>query len=197
MLEKIVKPLVKTQVSLLANSEATDITLIETMKRWLSYLGVSAQIEELETVQDQIRVSLVVGKPASCDPQDWTKILTNLARQPATEASSKEIIAAINPVQQRKLARLIAYLLQIADPQQSISWDTIAPILGDLDLNEMMISELKSALKVPQSGDKLVEKFDADLAAIALPMIVKITLLDQKINQAEDQIIKALLSTIE
>jgi hypothetical protein len=38
MLSKIVRPMVRTQIRLLANCQATRPTLIETISQWLSFL---------------------------------------------------------------------------------------------------------------------------------------------------------------
>ena len=48
MLSQIVRPLVQTQIKLLANSQGTQATLIETIVRWLSYLGIRAQVNTLK-----------------------------------------------------------------------------------------------------------------------------------------------------
>jgi len=70
MLSQIVKSLVQTQRSLLANSQATRLTLIEIIARWLGYLGVHAQVTHLASDQDKIQVALTVGKPDVCDRQE-------------------------------------------------------------------------------------------------------------------------------
>jgi hypothetical protein len=193
MLEKIVRPLVQTQIRLLANSEGTKTTLIETITRWLSYLGVIAQVRQLEPINDKIQVSLVVGKPASCDNGDWYKILNNLTHKSA----SKDILQEIGPDRQRKLARLIAYLVQVGHEENNIEWDKLESVFHDLNLNNQIIAEFRAAVKIQQSKDIIVGKIDADLAAIALPIIVKIALVDQKINQKENDAINSLLSLVE
>ena len=50
MLSQIVRPMVNTQIRLLAKSKATKITLIKTIAKWLSFLGVEAQVTQLKTV---------------------------------------------------------------------------------------------------------------------------------------------------
>ena len=47
MLSQIVRPLVQTQVRLLANSQATQVTLTDTIAKWLSYLGRSYALYKL------------------------------------------------------------------------------------------------------------------------------------------------------
>lgn len=200
MLTQIVRPLVQTQVRLLANSQATKATLVSTIIRWLSYLGVSTQVNQINTVTDKIQVTITVGKPQTGDAADWNKILTNL-RESENKSSQGENttteIEEINSTQQRKLARLLAYLIQVGNESNHLNWAELEPQLQQLDLTPELINELAAALKVPQIGDSLIEKFEPDLAALALPIIVKIALLDDKINPAENETIMRLLSIVK
>ncbi|MEO0409577.1 MAG: hypothetical protein AAF289_19725, partial [Cyanobacteria bacterium P01_A01_bin.135] len=66
MLTQLVRPLVRTQIQLLANSEAAGSRLMTTIARWLGYLGVQAEVRYLQTDGDRIQVSLSVGKPEQC-----------------------------------------------------------------------------------------------------------------------------------
>jgi hypothetical protein len=60
-----------------------------------------------------------------------------------------------------------------------------------------MLLGIKSALKVPQSLDRLVEGLEPDLVAIALPQAVSIALLDRQVNAGEDDALTALLKVMK
>lgn len=64
-------------------------------------------------------------------------------------------------------------------------------------MNESMLLGIKSALKVPQSLDQLMEGIDPDIAAIALPQAVSIALLDRQVNAGEDDALTALLKVMK
>ena len=49
MLSQIVRPMVRTQIRLLANSQATHTTLVKTITQWLGFLGVQATVTQLTT----------------------------------------------------------------------------------------------------------------------------------------------------
>jgi hypothetical protein len=198
MLSQIVRPLVQTQIRLLANSQETRSTLIETIARWLGYLGVRARVTHLAPDCDRIQVCLTVGKPESCDATDWQKILQHLEQSPQTDKFSLDAYAQMSLSQQSKLARLLAYLIQAGTTeQQPIDWDAISPQLESLNLDETILLGIKSALKVPQSPDQLLKGLDPDLAAIALPTAVSIAWLDRSINQEENSALMALLEAMK
>ena len=82
MLTQIVRPMVRTQVRLLANCHSTRLTLIHTIAKWLGFLGVKAEVTELDASQDKkITISLTVEKPESCDSQDWQKIINGIKQE--------------------------------------------------------------------------------------------------------------------
>ncbi|ACK70586.1 conserved hypothetical protein [Gloeothece citriformis PCC 7424] len=197
MLSKIVRPLVQTQIHLLANSMATRSTLIETIVRWLGYLGVQAHITQLEPTSNQIKVSLTVGQPESCHPADWQKILHNLQVSSESSNGSKLRQSSLNPQQQTHLARLLAYLIQVGHPPSTLEWETLKNHLISLNLDPSLQQEIKTALKVPQTGEHLIEKIDPDVSAIALPIAFSIAWLDGEINQEENQALKALLEAMK
>ena len=197
MLSQIVQPLVQTQIRLLANSQATRSTLVQTIARWLGYLGVQAKVIHLGTNCEHIQITLSVGKPDSCEKNDWLKIIENLDRNSPTTESSRDTYAAIGLSQRTKLQRLLAYLIQIGTPDQNVDWQTIEPQLRSLEFNESMILGIKSALKVPQSLEVLIQGIDPDVAAMALPQAVRIALLDRKINQEENSALTALLESMK
>jgi len=197
MLSQIVRPLVRTQIRLLANTQATRSTLISTIAQWLGYLGVQAQVTSLSASSGQIQVSLTVGKPESCESSDWQQILHNLNDPSESSQSSETTYAQMTPKQQSKLQRLLAYLIQVGDPDNKVNWDTLYPQLKILNLDEDLLNGIKSALKVPQSLDPLLEGLDPDVAALALPKAVSIALLDRRVNAKEDSTLTALLSAMK
>lgn len=196
MLSQIVRPLVQTQVRLLANSQATQTTLVETIARWLGYIGVSAKVTELVSDSGRIHVSLTVGKPDSCDNQDWQRIVDNLHSNHQINGSSQKDYHTINESQQIQLARLLAYLIQIGDPDGEVNWHDLEVQLTSLNLDQSILVAVKSALKVPQSED-LLNKLDPDVAASIFPIAVKIAWLDQEINPYENQALSALLGAMK
>jgi len=197
MLSQIVRPLVRTQIRLLANTQATRSTLISTIAQWLGYLGVQAQVTSLSASSGQIQVSLTVGKPESCESSDWQQILHNLNDASESSQSSETTYAQMTLKQQSKLQRLLAYLIQVGDPDNKVNWDTLYPQLKILNLDEDLLKGIKSALKVPQSLDQLLEGLDPDVAALALPKAVSIALLDRRVNAKEDSTLTALLSAMK
>lgn len=198
MLSQIVRPMVHTQIRLLAGCQATRSTLITTVARWLGFLGVAAQVNHLEAGADRrIYICLTVEKPEGCDNQDWQNILQNL-NQGVTDALNKQLFQShLTPQQQSKLQRLLAYLIQAAEPEVRVSWDVWSVQLQGLGLDEQMLLGVKAALKVPQSLERLMEGLDPDLAAIALPLAVSIAMVDRHVNSSEDSVLTALLNAIK
>lgn len=196
MLSQIVRPMVRTQIRLLASCRATHSTLISTIAQWLGFLGVSAQVTHLNAVSDQrISVCLTVDRPEGCDDQDWQRIVNNL-NQGNADLSRDFSQPQLTPQQQRKLQRLFAYLIQVAEPEVRVSWDTRYKQLQALGLDEPMLLGIRAALKVPQSLDQLMEGLDPHLAAIALPKAVSIAWLDGQVNSFEDDALMALLQAL-
>lgn len=144
----------------------------------------------------QIRICLTVGKPEACDQNDWEKILYNLNKNAFNQEESK-ITPPMTPKQERKLQRLLAYVIQVGSTEQVVNWEGIAPQLQTLGLNQEMLLGIKSALKVPQCLDQLIEGIEPDLAAIALPQAVSIALLDRQVNAGEDDALAALLKVMK
>ncbi len=192
MLSQLVSPMVRTQIRLLANSQATRSTLMTTIAQWLGFLGVQAQVTQLDTTTNKIQVCLTVGKPNSCEAHDWQQILTNLDQ-------GKAIAPSLPPVmteqQERKLQRLLAYMIQAGEPDAN--WEVLAPQLQRLGFEEGMLLGIKAALKVPQSLEILIEGLDPDVAAIALSKAVGIALLDRQVNSHEDKALSALLEAMK
>jgi len=193
MLTQIVRPLVDTQIRLLANSQATKKTLAQTISSWLGYLGVRTEVTQLIPNSDRISVSLTVGKPESCAHKDWQKILDNLTKSSSDlpNAQSEEIEMA----KLVQLSKLLAYIIQAGLSETELNWNMIENQLSPLNLDTTTLGAVRSALKVPQSISA-IDKLDPDLAARAFPLAVKIAWMDNQITAAESEALKALLSLI-
>ena len=193
MLSQIVRPLVDTQIRLLANSQATKKTLAQTISSWLGYLGVRTEVTQLIPNSDRISVSLTVGKPESCAQKDWQKILDNLTKSPSdlTKAQSDDMEIA----KLVQLSKLLAYIIQIGLPETEMNWTVLENQLSPLNLDSTTLGAVRSALKVPQSLSA-IDKLDPDLAARAFPLAVKIAWMDNQITASESEALKALLSLI-
>jgi hypothetical protein len=193
MLSKIVRPLVETQIRLLANSKTTQSTLAQTVISWLGYLGVRTEVNQLIPNSDRISISLTVGKPDACNQSDWQKILENLTKSHNNLSSvqSEEVEMA----QLIQLSRLLAYVIQVGSPNTEVDPDLIEKQLAPLNLDSVTLRGIRSALKVPQSISA-IDKIDPDLAARAFPLAVKIAWMDNQLTDAESEALKALLSLI-
>jgi hypothetical protein len=203
MLSQIVRPMVQTQIRLLANSRATRATLVSTVAQWLGFLGVRAEVTQLKTAGDQIQLCLTVARPDACDRGDWQQILTHLEQH--TDAVEMDQhghalapdISQFTHYQQRKMQRLLAYLIQVGNPTETIDWEQLQPQLQLLGLDEATLLGIRAALKVPQCLDDLLADLDADVAAIALPKAVSIAMMDRQVNASEDLALMALLQALK
>lgn len=197
MLSQIVRPMVQTQIRLLANSRATRPTLVSTVSQWLGFLGVRAQVTHLDAGAGKIHISITVDRPEACDPRDWQQIIANL-NQGATEAEAVAITQTnFTAQQQSKMQRLLAYLIQVGNPTERVEWNTLEPQLQAIGLDEPTRLGIRSALKIPQALDDLVADLDSDVAAVALPKAVSIAMLDQRVNPSEDQALTMLLKAMK
>ena len=197
MLSQIVRPMVRTQIRLLASSQATRSTLIQTIAQWLGFLGVRAQVTQLDAGSNRIHVTLTVDKPEACDSCDWQQILDKLNQNTEIADAVLPHQSQITPQQQSKLQRLLAHLIQAGNPDGLVNWEALIPQLQALGLDEPMLLGIKSAIKVPQPLDSLIKGLDADVAAIALPVAVSIALIDRRVNPSEDRALTALLQAIK
>ena len=197
MLSQIVRPMVNTQIRLLAKSKNTKITLTKTIAKWLGFLGVHAQVTQLNTTGNKIQVAITVGQPSNSENSDWQKIIHNL-NQDSHETSAITIDSSnsIPHEQKTKYQRILAYAIQMSNSNQSVEWSQASPQLQHLGLDESTILGVRSALKVPQSIDRLVKDLDADVAAMALSQTVSIALLDREINSDEYQALNTLLNAM-
>ena len=196
MLTQIVRPMVRTQIRLLAGSQATRPVLVKTISQWLGFLGVEAHVTQLDPASDQIQLSIRVGKPEACDPRDWEKILANLSN--GTDGIGAEPdLHQFSKKQQTQLQRLLAYVIQVGDPEGDIDWGALKPQLRQIGFEPILIDGIHAALKVPQSLDLLMESIDDHDEELALPKAFRIALLDRIVHPSEDQALSALLAAMK
>lgn len=198
MLVQLVRPLVRTQVQMLAQAQSASGKLVGMVSQWLGYLGIHAEVTQLQTTGNRIQVSLCVGKPEQCTEAEWQQILDNLNRDvgttPATDALA---YTAMSPAQQSKVQRLLASILHASGQDPLVAWPTLRPRLGAMGMEESMLTGIHAALKVPMPMELLVEQLEPEVAAFVLSKAIHIALLDQQISQAEDSALKALLSAVD
>ncbi|GAB4132392.1 MAG: hypothetical protein Fur0046_02140 [Cyanobacteria bacterium J069] len=197
MLTQIVRPMVRTQLRLLASSQSTRATLVNTIAQWMSFLGVEARVIDIDASSDKIQVSLVVGKPEGCDSRDWEQILKNLEESQRASGTEPAAPIVLTALQKSKLQRLLAYIIQAGNPDTKIAWEDVLPQLRGLGYEEEMLLGIRSALKIPQSLEVLTDGLDPDLAAIALPQAVSLSMLDRRVTASEDQALSALLEAMK
>jgi hypothetical protein len=196
MISQIVRPMVQTQLRLLAHSRATRPTLVSTVSQWLAFLGVRAQVTRLDAGSGKIHISLTVDKPEACDAHDWQQILLNLKHGATEDELLSTSAANFTPQQQSKMQRLLAYLIQVGNPDAAPPWEELQPQLQAIGLDEPTLLGIRSALKVPQSIDDLVDGLDSDVAAVALPKAVSIAMLDKRVTPSEDMALTTLLKAM-
>lgn len=197
MLSQLVRPMVQTQIRLLANSRATRSTLVSTIAQWLGFLGVRAQVTQLDATANQIHITLTVNKPEACDARDWQQILDHLGQNQTDGHAALPDAAHFTPQQQRKMQRLLAYLIQVGNPDDATEWGHLEPQLRSLGFDELTLAGVRAALKVPQSADDLLEELDPDLAAVTLPKAVHLAIMDRHVNPSEDMALTALLQAMK
>ncbi len=196
MLSPILRPMVNTQVKLLAKSTATRSTLVNVIAKWLSFLGVQAKVTHLDTVGDRIQVSLTVSQPEASTDEDWQNIVQNLKSSDSTTEELELKNSRIPPHQESKYQRILAYAIQISNQDGSFDWEDVYPKLKLMGIEEPMLVGIKSALKVPQNIDRLIKSLDADVAAIALSQIASIALFDRQVTPEESRVLQTLIETM-
>ena len=196
MLSSIVRPMVNTQIKLLAKTQATRSTLVKIIAKWLGFLGVQAQVTHLDVAEGKIQVSLTVGQPEASDDEDWQSILQHLKNSKSLKEELEPELVKIPPQQTIKYQRLLAYAIQINDRDGFVHWESIYPKLQLLGLEESMLMGIKSALKVPQNIDRLVKDLDADVAALALSQTASIALFDRQVNPEEYRVLQTLIEVM-
>lgn len=199
MLEQLVRPLVRTQIEVLAKAPSAAGRLTGMIAQWLGYLGVKAEVKQLKTADGKIHVSMVVDRPEQCRQQEWQKILTNIQQNHHSEHEGFELTyARMSDPQRSKVHRLLAHVIQ-AGSQESVldNWPQMQAHLAEMGMNEMLLAGIRAALKQPASLDSLLNNLDPEVAAFVLSRGIAIALLDRQINQDEDDALKALYGVIE
>ena len=198
MLDRLVRPLVRTQIQHLAQTQSANARLMAMVAQWLGYLGVKADVTQLETRQGAIQISLSVNKPEQCSDYEWTKILANIDKnQSAAGAKGEMIYEKMTQAQQSKVHRLLAHVIRAGDPQAAQSWDDLQPQLAALGMEEPMLLGIKAALKVPAMLELLLDDLETDVAAVVLSRAIGIAMMDDCINVDEDTALKAIYSALE
>lgn len=198
MLVKLVRPLVRSQVQMLAQAQSASGRLVGMVSQWLGYLGVHAEVTQLQTAGDRIQVSLCVGKPEQCTEAEWQQILNNLNQDKDSTAEDDTLAyTAMSLVQQGKVQRLLASILQASGQDPLEEWASLRPRLVAMGMEETMVQGIQSALKVAMPMELLVEQLDPEVATFVLSKAIHIALLDHQISQAEDTALKALLNAVD
>ncbi len=198
MLVQLVRPLVRSQVQMLANNPAAESQLVNMVAQWLGYLGVQAEVTQIGAAGDRIQVALKVGKPEQCTTAEWEKILKNLNTDQTEVPTGTELTyATMTPTQQGKVHRLLACVLRAAYENLAEDWDTLQPELQALGLEPALLEQVRSAIRVPTPIQLLVEDLEPEVAAFALSKAIHIALMDKHISAAEDDALKTLLQALE
>jgi hypothetical protein len=198
MLVQLVRPLVRSQVQILANNPAAESQLVNMVAQWLGYLGVQAEVTQIGAEGDLIQMALRVGKPEQCTTAEWERILQNLMTARAEVETGTELTyATMTPTQQGKVHRLLACILRAGYDDQVGDWDTIQPKLQALGLEPALLEQVRSALRVPTPVQLLVEDLEPEVAAFALSKAIHIALIDRQISAAEDDALKTLLQALD
>lgn len=198
MLTQLVRPLVRSQVQMLAQTPSASAKLVGMVSQWLGYLGVHAEVTYLKTEGDRIQVSLRVSKPEQCTQAEWQQILTNLTRHEGVGSEDSALTyKAMTSDQRSKVHRLLACVLRAANDNLVEEWVSLRSQLVALDLDESMLLEIQAAMRVPMSIDRLVTNLEPEVAAFTLSKAISIALMDQQINEAEDTALKALLNALQ
>ena len=168
------------------------------VSQWLGYLGVEADVTHLKTERGRIQISLAVGKPEQCSETEWTQILTNIEQHTNTSDADVELTyAEMSQAQKSKVHRLLASVIQAGNKNALQSWDSLQPRLAALGMNESMLVNIKSAMKVPAMLDSLLEDLEPEVAAYVLSKAISIALIDREINQDEDSVLKSIYGVLE
>jgi hypothetical protein len=198
MLVQLVRPLVRTQVQMLAQAQSASSKLVGMVSQWLGYLGIHAEVTQLQTSGNRIQVSLCVGKPEQCTEAEWQQILDNLNRDVDTTSAVDTLAYSAMPLaQQSKVQRLLASILHASGQDPLADWPTLRSRLAAMGLEESLLTSIHSALKAPMPMALLVEQLEPEVAAFVLSKAIHIALLDQQISQAEDTALKALLNAVD
>ncbi|MGF1522128.1 MAG: hypothetical protein ACFBSF_07405 [Leptolyngbyaceae cyanobacterium] len=196
MLNQLVRPLVRSQVQMLAQTPSAGTKLVSMVSQWLGYLGVQAEVTHLKTEGDRIQVSLRVGKPEQCSEAEWRQILTNLGH---TSKGGKQPLTyeAMTAAQKSKVHRLLACVLAASADNVVEAWEGLRSQLVEIGLDTSMLQEIRSAVRAPTPMDLLVTDLEPEVAEFALSKAISIALIDHQINESEDIALKTLLNALQ
>ncbi|MEM1370386.1 MAG: hypothetical protein AAGG02_20775 [Cyanobacteria bacterium P01_H01_bin.15] len=199
MLVQLVRPLVRSQIQMLAQLPAVDSKLAGMVAQWLGYLGVHAEVIRLETSGKQIEVSLKVSKPEQCSEREWQQILGNLTCQNNFQEAEAAGLTyeVMTSAQQSKVHRLLACVLQASNGNLLDDWSEIQLQLAEIGIVGKLLAELRSAVRVVTPMELLVKGLEPEVASFALSKAIAIALMDKQINQAEDGALKTLLDALQ
>jgi hypothetical protein len=198
MLAQLVRPLVRTQIQLLTQTQSASAKLVCMISQWLGYLGIQAHVSHLKVSDGRVKISLDVGKPEQCDAQEWQQILDNIAQTHDRQDLQDELTyATMTSDQQRRVVRLLACVIQAGSPETALDRDELPGRLLKMGLDESLVLEIKAALKVPGVFEPLLENLEPDLAAFVLSKAIGIALIDRHINAQEDDALKAIYGVLE
>lgn len=198
MLVQLVRPLVRSQIQMLARTPSASSRLTGMVAQWLGYLGVHAEVTQLKTEGELIQVSLKVARPEQCTQTEWQQILSNLTRpHESSTGEARLTYQAMTTSQQSKVIRLLACVLHASNENLVEEWDPIQPQLSFMGLTDDMLQALRSAIRAPTPMELLVKDLEPEVASFALAKAISIALMDQQINRAEDDALKILLEALQ
>ena len=199
MLAQLVRPLVRTQIQLLAQTQGASSRLTGMIAQWLGYLGVKAEVNQLRTAGGSIQVLLTVGKPEQCTEAEWRKILANIDHSRGEQLATVELTYFnLTSSQQNKVHRLLAHMIRAGNGDDVLdTWHTLQAPLADMGMPEAMLHGIQAALKVPVPLEPLLQDLDAEATVFVLSRAIHIALMDRQINADEDDVLKALYRSLQ
>lgn len=192
MLDRLVRPLVRTQIQILTQNQSASARLTGMVAQWLGYLGVQAEVTQLQTSDHRIQIAIAVGKPDQCSDREWDQILQNINQGCSIAPDPCLTYAQLSVLQQSKVAQLLAFVINAGDPDRPQPWHQILPRLNGLNLEPALISAIERSLHHPQPWDQLLEQLEPEVAAFVLSRAIGIALLDRQINAHEDSLLTSL-----
>jgi hypothetical protein len=140
MLVQLVRPLVRTQLQILARTPSADSKLTGMVAQWLGYLGVHAEVTQLKTTGEQIEVSLKVARPEQCTEAEWQQILDNLTSPNGRPAGQPRLTyQTMSSDQRRKVHRLLACVLRASNENLLDEWEQTQSQLVAAGLDAVML----------------------------------------------------------
>ncbi|MBE9032116.1 hypothetical protein IQ266_20465 [filamentous cyanobacterium LEGE 11480] len=198
MLDRLVRPLVRTQIQLLTKTQSASNKLMKLISQWLGYLGVQADVTQLQTQAGKIQISVAVGKPDQCSDSEWSQILCNINEGNPDAIDNTELTYAQMPTpQQRKVEHLLAMIIHAGNPTIEQEWDQLQPRLLAFDMNASLLTGIKTALHATTTLECLLTDLEPEVAAFVLSRAIRVALIDQQITPEEDTMLKAIYSAIE